>query len=179
MIEIVANAQSGAAVYSLDVQEVPVEFNYSIQEMRDVSYARSPHSLRFDMPMTDNNNQFFGQFYNVNFESEKFNVGVKTNVEVFDSGVVIMVGVLQLHSVNPTGKKYSVSILSEVGAFFDAVKDISFNEVFIDSNGNVDTDLDHALTAENIVDITMTLKVVVWERAGLVSSLEPLILNLL
>ena len=152
MIEIVANAQTGAAVYSLDVQEVPVEFNYSIQEMRDVSYARSPHSLRFDMPMTDNNNQFFGQFYNVNFESEKFNVGVKTNVEVFDSGVVIMVGVLQLHSVNPTGKKYSVSILSEVGAFFDAVKDISFNEVFIDSNGNVDTDLDHALTAENIVD---------------------------
>jgi hypothetical protein len=152
MIEIVANAQTGAAVYSLDVQEVPVEFNYSIQEMRDISQSRAPHSLRFDMPMTDNNNQFFGQFYNVNFVSAKFNVGVKTNVEVFDSGVVIMVGVLQLHSVNPTGKKYSVSIISEVGALFDAVKDLSFNEVFIDKAGNVDTDLDHALTAENIVD---------------------------
>ncbi len=152
MIEIVANAQTGAAVFSLDVQEMPVEFNYSIQEMRDVSYARSPHSLRFDMPMTDNNNQFFGQFYNVNFVSAKFDVGVKTNVEVYDSGVVIMIGVLQLHSVDPTAKKYSASIISEVGAFFDAVKDISFNEVFIDSDGNVDTDLDHALTAANIVD---------------------------
>ena len=152
MIEIIANAQSGAAVYSLDVQEVPVEFNYSIQEMRDISYARSPHSLRFDMPMTDNNNQFFGQFYNVNFVSAKFDVGVKTNVEVYDSGVVIMIGVLQLHSVDPTAKKYSASIISEVGAFFDSVKDISFNEVFIDSDGNVDTDLDHALTASNIVD---------------------------
>ena len=152
MIEIIANAQTGAAVYSLDVQEMPVEFNYSIQEMRDISYARSPHSLRFDMPMTDNNNQFFGQFYNVNFVSAKFDVGVKTNVEVYDSGVVIMVGILQLHSVDPTAKKYSASIISEVGAFFDAVKDISFNEVFIDSDGNVDTDLDHALTAENIVD---------------------------
>ena len=152
MIEIVANAQTGAAVYSLDVQETPVEFNYSIQEMRDISQSRAPHSLRFDMPMTDNNNQFFGQFYNVNFVSAKFNVGVKTNVEVFDSGVVIMIGVLQLHSVNPTGKKYSVSIISEVGALFDAVKDLSFNEVFIDDAGLVDTDLDHALTAENIVD---------------------------
>ena len=152
MIEIIANAQTGTSVFSLDVQETPVEFNYSIQEMRDISFIRSPHSLRFDMPMTDNNNQFFGQFYNVNFVSAKFDVGVKTNVEVLDSGVVILGGVLQLHSVNPTGKKYSVSILSEVGSFIDTVKDISFNEVFIDSDGLIDAGLDHPLTAENIVD---------------------------
>ena len=151
MIEILAQAQTGAAQYSLDVQESPVEFNFSIQEMRDISHIRAPHSLRFDMPMTDNNNQFFGQFYNVNFVSEKFDVGTKTEVEVYDSGVVVMVGVLQLHSVNLPLKKYSVSILSEVASFFDTVKDITFNEIFIDENGDVDTDLDHALTASNIV----------------------------
>mgnify|MGYP003624996432 CR=1 FL=1 len=152
MIEIFASNQAGTAIYNLDVQSSPVEFNFSIQEMRDVSNSRSPHSYRFNMPMTDNNNKFFGEFYNVNFNSATFDAGTKTNVEVFDSGVVIMVGVLQLHSVTPSLNKYEVSVLSEVASFFDAVKDLSFEQVFITDAGLVDTDLDHTLNATNITD---------------------------
>ena len=151
MIRIEASNQAGTQVWNLDVQHTPVEFNYSIQEMRDVSNSRAPHSLRFSMPMTDNNNQFFGQFYNVNFDSATFDAGVKTNVQVFDSGVPIMIGTLQLHKVTPFASKYEVSVLSEVASFFDSVKDLSFSEVFI-SDAGIDTDLDHALTGTNIVN---------------------------
>jgi hypothetical protein len=157
MIRIEASNQAGTEIFNLDVQETPVEFNYSVQELRDISNVRSPHSLRFNMPMTDNNNKFFGQYYNVNFDSESFDAGVKTNVQVFDAGVPIMVGVLQLHSVTKSLSKYEVSVLAEVASFYDAVKDLSFSEIFITSAGLVDTDLDHALTAANITtswDIT-------------------------
>jgi hypothetical protein len=151
MIRIEASNQAGTKIWNLDVQHTPVEFEYSIQEMRDISNSRSPHSLRFSMPMTDNNNQFFGEYYNVNFDSDTFDAGVKTNVQVFDSGVPIMVGVLQLHKVTPFLSKYEVSILAEVASFFDAVKDLSFEEIFVTDAG-LDTDLDHALTAANITN---------------------------
>lgn len=151
MIRIEASNQAGTQVWNLDVQKTPVEFNYSIQELANISNSRSPHSLRFSMPMTDNNNQFFGQYYNVNFDSATFDAGVKTSVQVFDSGIPIMVGVLQLHKVTPFLSKYEVSILAEVASFFDAVKDLTFSEIFI-SDAGIDTDLDHALTAANITD---------------------------
>ena len=151
MIRIEASNQAGTKIWNLDVQHTPVEFEYSIQEMRDISNSRSPHSLRFSMPMTDNNNQFFGEYYNVNFESDTFDSNVKTHVQVFDSGVAIMVGVLQLHKVTPFLSKYEVSILAEVASFFDAVKDLSFEEIFITDAG-IDTDLDHALTSANITN---------------------------
>jgi len=151
MIKIEASNQAGTQVWNLDVQKTPVEFEFSIQELANISNSRAPHSLRFSMPMTDNNNQFFGQYYNVNFDSATFDAGVKTNVQVFDSGIPIMVGVLQLHKVTPFLSKYEVSILAEVAAFFDAVKDLTFSEIFI-SDAGIDTDLDHALTSANITD---------------------------
>lgn len=149
MIRIEASNQAETQVWNLDVQHTPVEFNYSIQELADISNSRSPHSLRFSMPMTDNNNQFFGEYYKVNFESATFDAGVKTNVQVFDSGVPIMVGVLQLHKVTPFLSKYEVSIIAEVASFFDAVKDLTFEQLFV-SDAGIDTDLDHALTPGNI-----------------------------
>tara|TARA_R110002012_G_scaffold40360_2_gene111178 strand:- start:2362 stop:5436 length:3075 start_codon:yes stop_codon:yes gene_type:complete len=152
MIRIEASNQAGTQVRNLDVQHTPVEFNYAIQELSNISNSRSPHSLRFSMPMTDNNNKFFGEFYNVNFNSATFDAGVKTNVQVFDSGVPIMVGVLQLHKVTPFTSKYEVSVLAEVASFFDSVKDLTFEELFVTEAGLIDTDLDHALTSANITN---------------------------
>ena len=72
MIEIVAKAQQGTERTSLDVQETPVEFNYKIDDLADITAKRSPHSLRFSMPRSRVNDKFFAHFYNVNLTSGSF-----------------------------------------------------------------------------------------------------------
>ena len=149
MIEIVAKAQQGTERTSLDVQETPVEFNYKIDDLADITAKRSPHSLRFSMPRSRVNDKFFAHFYNVNLTSGSFSAQVKTNVEVFDGGVVILHGILQLHSVDE--ENYEVSVLGEIADFFEKIRDLSFQDLFINPNdGTLDTDLDHNLTASNI-----------------------------
>ena len=149
MIEIVAKAQQGTERTSLDVQETPVEFNYKIDDLADISAKRSPHSLRFSMPRSRVNDKFFAHFYNVNLTSGTFSPQVKTEVEVFDGGVVILHGILQLHSVEDTN--YEVSVLGEIADFFEKIRDLSFQDLFINPNdGTLDTDLDHNITPTNI-----------------------------
>ena len=149
MIEIVAKAQGGTERTSLEVQETPVEFNYKIDDLADISAKRSPHSLRFSMPRSKVNDKFFAHYYNVNYTSGAFSAQVKTDVEVFDGGVVILHGILQLHSVNE--RNYEVSVLGEIADFFEKIRDLSFQDLFINPNdGTLDTDLDHNLTAANI-----------------------------
>jgi hypothetical protein len=149
MIEIVAKAQQGTERTSLDVQETPVEFNYKIDDLADISAKRSPHSLRFSMPRSRVNDKFFAHFYNVNLTSGTFSPQVKTDVEVFDGGVVILHGILQLHSVDEAN--YEVSVLGEIADFFEKIRDLSFQDLFINPNdGTLDTDLDHTLSSANI-----------------------------
>lgn len=150
MIEIVAKAQQGTERTSLDVQERPVEFNYKIDDLSDISAKRSPHSLRFSMPRSRVNDKFFAHFYNVNHTSGTFSAQVKTDVEVFDGGVVILNGILQLHLVDEDN--YQVSVLGEIADFFEKIRDLEFQDLFINLNGTLDTDLDHALNKTNIIN---------------------------
>ena len=121
MIEVFATAQNSNSRTRLDVQQTPVEFNYAIQEMRDISNVRAPHSFSFTCPMSDKNNKFFGSYYDVNFDSANFSAHKKTNVEVFDSGVVILIGSLELVKVDITKQEYTVTILSEVATWLFVV----------------------------------------------------------
>lgn len=150
MIEIIATLQGGSTRTSLDVQETPVEFSYAIEEANDITAHRSPHSLRFTMPRSKTNDQFFSHYFEVSFGSGTFSAQQKTSVEVYDSGVVILLGVLQLHTVDSDG--FEVSVLGDTADFFEAIRELSFPEVFINSDGTMDTDLDHALSGANVVD---------------------------
>ena len=47
MVEVVVTAQNSSDQIRLDVQQQPVEFNYAIQEMRDISNVRAPFSFTF------------------------------------------------------------------------------------------------------------------------------------
>ena len=152
MIEIVATKQGGSIRTSLDAPDTPVEFNFSISDARDITVRRSPHSLRFSMPASKTNNKFFSHYHEVNFGDGTFNAQKKTQVEVYDSGIVVLRGALQLHSVHETNGTYEVSILGEAADFFDAVRDLEFEDLFINSDGTINTDLDHALNGTNIVD---------------------------
>ncbi|QDP63002.1 MAG: hypothetical protein Tp172MES00d2C118481931_39 [Prokaryotic dsDNA virus sp.] len=152
MVEVVVTAQNSSDQIRLDVQQQPVEFNYAIQEMRDISNVRAPFSFTFTCPMSDKNNKFFGSYYDVNFDSATFNPQIKTDVQVFDSGVLILIGSLELISVDITAQKYSVTILSEVATLFSVVKDMYFEDLFVNEAGLIDTDLDHLLTPQNITN---------------------------
>ena len=143
MIEVVSN------FISLDVQETPVEFSYAIQDASDITAHRSPHSLRFSMPRTKINDNFFSHYFDASFGSLSFSAQTKTAVEVYDSGVVILSGSLQLHTVD--SEEFTISILGHTADFFEAIRDMSFPEVFVNNNGTLDTDLDHALNGANVV----------------------------
>ena len=153
MVEIIAKGQNPNQTKTrLDVQQQPVEFNYAIQELRDISNVRAPHSFSFTCPMTDKNNKFFGSFYDVNFDSASFSTHVKTDVEVLDSGVLILIGSLELIKVDITKQEYHVTILSEVATLFSTIKDMYFEDLFVNEQGLIDTDLDHFLKASVIVN---------------------------
>ena len=75
----------------------------------------------------------------------------KTEVEIYDENTVLFRGDLQLLSVNTFKNKYEGIVLSRTSTFFQAIKGMTWRELFTES-GVTSTDLDHALTFSNVQD---------------------------
>ena len=152
MIEIVAIAQGGTEQTSLDVNDQPIEVNVQYWDAAQPLSSRAPYSLRFDMPFSDTNDQFFSHFYNVNASDGTFDASLKTDAQVYVDGLLVFRGVLQLHQCDVGQRTYSVSILEQLGKLFDEIKGLTFEQLFTNDDGSVDIGLDHVLTWDNIKD---------------------------
>ena len=150
MVQLVAFTQSGAVQHELDTPDRPIELNFQYLNLSDPFSRRSPYSFKFPMPISKVNSKFFSFFYNANVADGTFNALTKTDCTLYVDGIVVMSGVLQMHSVSPKG--FEVSILEQVADIFDKVKDLTWNQLFITEAGTLDTDLDHALSWANITN---------------------------
>jgi hypothetical protein len=147
MTELLVKEQGSNVTTNLDLSDPRIELNFEIQNNTKLSERSSPHSLSFSLPRTKTNEKFFAHYYSVNATNDTWSAYSETVCEVYDHGLVVLVGTLQLNQV--TEEAYSVNVLGTVSNAFRAIRGKSFNDLFV---GQIGTDLDHSLTSTNVID---------------------------
>ena len=147
MTELLVKEQGSNVTTSLDLSDPRIELNFEIQNNTKLSQRSSPHSFSFSLPRTKINEKFFAHYYSVNATSDTWSAYSETVCEVYDHGIIVLVGTLQLNQV--TEETYSVNVLGTVANAFRAIRGKSFNDLFV---GQIGTDLDHSLTSANVID---------------------------
>lgn len=142
MIFIQANHQGN--ISKLDTVGAEIELNLEFQDLSDITAKRSPYTFSFSLPMTHTNNKFFGMYYDVNIALTDFNPNIKTLVEVFDEGLKIIEGYLELSSINISRETYEVIIISTLADAFDRAKGATWADVI---NGS----LNYVATESNVI----------------------------
>ena len=86
--------------YELDLQENPnISLNYKFSDVKNPETRQSSYSQTFKLPFSDNNNEFFQNWYNVNLETLVFSTRQKFNATIFVGTIPQFEGILQLKSV--------------------------------------------------------------------------------
>lgn len=147
MTELLVKEQGSNITTNLDLTDPRIELNFEIQNNTKLSERSSPHSLSFNLPRTKTNEKFFAHYYNVNVTSDTWSAYSETVCEVYDHGIIVLVGTLQLNEVSE--ESYSVNVLGTVANAFRAIRGKSFNDLFV---GQIGTDCDHSLTSTNVID---------------------------
>ena len=172
MVQIVAYEQGETTFYELDVPETPIELNYQFIDLSDPLSRRSPYSFRFTLPLSKENNKFFAFYYDANVSEGTFDAMKKTECNILNDGVLLMQGSLQMYSVTEMG--FEVSIFEQISQVFDSVKGLTWNQLFLTAAGTVDTDLDHALTWDNVTDSWVTTNDITTGTVGAGTIVYPL-----
>lgn len=149
MIELVAIVQGGTSKTVLDVSQKPIELNVQFWDILNPMSSHSPHSFNFTLPYTRTNDTFFSYYFNCNTAEGTFSASSETDIELYVDGILIMQGVLQLHSCT-VSNGYTVNVLEQIAKVFDKIKGLTWPQLFTDDTGAVDTDLDHALNWSNV-----------------------------
>jgi len=124
-------------------EDLPISVVIQETDVTDFQGRKSPYSKQFSVPGTNNNNQVFEQYFEVN--GIDFDPLVKISAVVQYRGTDIFTGTLRLQAViiNDTFIEYQVYIIGEVGDFISEIKDLTLQDLNF-------TDLQHELTYANI-----------------------------
>jgi hypothetical protein len=124
-------------------QDLPISVVIQETDVTDFQGRKSPYSKQFSVPGTNNNNQVFQEYFEVN--GVDFDPLVKIPSVVQYRGTDIFTGTLRLQAViiNDTFIEYQVYIIGEVGDFISEIKDLTLQDLNY-------TDLQHELTYDNI-----------------------------
>ncbi|NBT51888.1 MAG: hypothetical protein EBT12_10115 [Marivivens sp.] len=132
--------------YDLDIlEEVPFRLDISAIESGNIGQVYGVSSQKLTLPPTKNNNEFFGNLYDVGATpAASF---IKTlPCQIIQSGAEIFTGKLYLDSVvtdNKGNNLYNIVIVNETIDFGFAIKDTTFSDLDFSS-------LDHTYTYGNI-----------------------------
>lgn len=152
MIQLVAYDQSGSGQTVLDIaDEATISLSYSVAELGDVTTRNSPFSQTFRLPQSEKNNLFFEHWYEVNLSAATFDASKKTRVALYDDGVLVIAGYLQLKDVHLEGKTYTVAVFGDNANLYQEIGDKSLRDAFL-TNGVATTDYNYVPTGSNVVD---------------------------
>ena len=99
--------------YELDLQEAPsIALNYQFADIKNPEQRKASYSQTFKLPFTDNNNDFFQNWFNVNLDSLIFDSSKKFDAALYEGTVTQFEGVIQLKSVLLQAELYEVVLLS-------------------------------------------------------------------
>lgn len=152
MVQVYAKEQGSNATTELDVVQASIEMNFQIQDISDLTVVQAPHSNTFQLPFSRTNNVFFEHYYEANIVTGRFSIYAETIAEVLNEGRIVISGILQLMEVDTTNRTYRCVILASTASLFEKIRGKNWADFFRGDNINPYTDLDHALTAQNIID---------------------------
>ncbi len=166
MIQLIAKCQDGFNAlgiaqkkYALDILRETIELNIQVYDLRDPFAKRSPYTFNFELPFTPVNNRFFAHYYEVNLQVGVWRASKRTDVEVYDEGILVFEGALQLQEVDVYKGQYKCTIVGAQGDFFEAIRGAKWSDV-------LDGALDHQLTAAKVIQSWDTTEDITGAGAG-------------
>jgi hypothetical protein len=149
-------ATSGASsttAYNLDLQEAPnVSLNFQFSEIKEPETRKGSYSQTFKLPFTDNNNQFFQDWYNVNLETLVFSTRTKFDAVLYVGAVPQFEGALQLKSVFKKAEMYEVVLMSSSASLFSTIGEQRLKDVFKNDDGSYDDEFNHLYNETQILN---------------------------
>ena len=119
MIRLVALDQDTQAQSTLDLEGTPsISLNLAVAKPGETMQRHAPYSQTFRLPFTDRNNVFFAHFYEVTLTDGDFDPTQKTEVLIFEDGVQVIRGAMQLRAVRLMAQVYEVNVLGDVADLF-------------------------------------------------------------
>lgn len=116
-------------VYEFDLyKEIPIQVTYQTSDVREFASRKGAYTQTIQLPATNNNNQIFGNIGLIEVDS-KFLVTKKTEIVLYEEGLIIFEGNLQLMNVKRSGDdiiEYEIKISSNVKDIRDDWSDDTF-----------------------------------------------------
>lgn len=120
---------NGITRYNLDTfppeQQEPIEINYCINDINDISNRNASSSKTITLPETDNNREVFGFISDLNLQVNTFSPNKRAKCYVMLDTIVVLEGWLQLKNIKPNYRtgltKLECIVYSNQLDFFKAV----------------------------------------------------------
>ena len=139
------------STYQLDLQEAPnISLNFQFSDIKEPESRKGSYSQTFKLPFTDNNNEFFQNWFNVNLETLVFSTRKKFDAVLYIGTVPQMEGFIQLKSVYKKAQVYEVVLMSNTASLFSSIGEQKLQDVFKNDNGSYDAQFNHVFNESNL-----------------------------
>jgi len=152
VIRLVALNQDTQDQTTLDLEGSPsISLNLAVAKPGETMQRHAPYSQTFRLPFTDRNNLFFAHFYEVTLSDGDFDPTQKTEVLIFEDGVQVIRGSMQLRAVRLMAQAYEVNVLGDVADLFAEMGSKLLKEAFNSSPGQQITSYNYEQTEANFI----------------------------
>jgi hypothetical protein len=149
-------ASTSDTTYQLDLQEAPnVALNFQFSDVKEPETRKGSYSQTFKLPFTQNNNQFFENWYNVNLDTLVFSTKTKFDAVLYVGTVPQFEGALQLKAVYQKAQQYEVVMISNSASLFNIIGNRRLRDVFKNDDGSYSEELNHVYTYTNETNNTL------------------------
>ena len=116
------SAATSDTAYNLDLQETPsISLNFQFSDIKKPESRKGSYSQTFKLPFTDNNNEFFQNWYGVNLSTLVYSTRKSFDAILYVGTVPQFEGQLQLKSVYKKAEFYEVVLMSNTATLFSEI----------------------------------------------------------
>ena len=152
MIRLVALDQDTGTQTTLDLEGTPsISLNLAVAKPGETMQRHAPYSQTFRLPFTDRNNVFFSHFYEVTLSDGDFDPTQKTEVLIFEDGVQVIRGAMQLRAVRLMGQTYEVNVLGDAADLFAEMGSKLLRSAFKSTPSTYITAYNYVQSAANVI----------------------------
>lgn len=132
------------STFQLDLQEEPnIALNFQFSDVKEPDARKGSYSQTFKLPFTDNNHQFFQDWYNVNIDTLVYNTRTKFDATLYVGTVPQFEGSLQLKAVYQKAQCYEVVLMSNTSDLFSVIGEKKLRDCLLNDDGTYSTELNH------------------------------------
>ena len=147
---VTATAES---TYELDFLEEPnVSLNFQFSDIKEPETRQANYSQTFKLPFTENNNEFFQNWFEVNLDTLVFDTRKKFDAVLMVGSVPQIEGYIQLKGIYKKAEVYEVVLMSTVADLFGAIGNRPLRDIFKNEDGSYSAELNHLYTVDNLKD---------------------------